>query len=106
MYDLVVIGGGPGGYAAAIRASQLGGNVALVEAGEVGGTCVNRGCIPTKVWQHSAYLLLAIPGFYTVKLQGHLYVLADGQAVEQVVGLENIANLAAHLDQGFITGLI
>jgi dihydrolipoamide dehydrogenase len=57
MYDLVVIGGGPGGYAAAIRASQLGGNVALVEAGEIGGTCVNRGCIPTKVWQRSAYLL-------------------------------------------------
>ena len=57
MYDLVVIGGGPGGYATAIRASQLGGKVALVEAGEIGGTCVNRGCIPTKVWQHSAGLL-------------------------------------------------
>ncbi len=57
MYDLVVIGGGPGGYAAAIRASQLGGRVALVEGGEIGGTCVNRGCIPTKVWQRSAALL-------------------------------------------------
>jgi len=57
MYDVVVIGGGPGGYAASIRASQLGGKVALVEVGEIGGTCVNRGCIPTKVWQHSAYLL-------------------------------------------------
>jgi len=57
MYDVVVIGGGPGGYAAAIRTSQLGGKVALVEAGEIGGTCVNRGCIPTKIWQHSAYLL-------------------------------------------------
>ncbi|MEJ2166271.1 MAG: dihydrolipoyl dehydrogenase [Desulfobacterales bacterium] len=57
MYDVVVIGGGPGGYAAAIRASQLKGKVALVEAGDIGGTCVNRGCIPTKVWQRSAYLL-------------------------------------------------
>jgi len=57
MYDVVVIGGGPGGYAAAIRASQLGGRVVLVEAGDIGGTCVNRGCIPTKVWQRSAYLL-------------------------------------------------
>ena len=60
MYDVVVIGGGPGGYAASIRASQLGGKVALVEAGEIGGICVNRGCIPTKVWQRSAYLLHSI----------------------------------------------
>lgn len=57
MYDVIVIGGGPGGYAAAIRASQLGGKVALVEAAEIGGTCVNRGCIPTKVWLRAANLL-------------------------------------------------
>lgn len=60
MYDVVVIGGGPGGYAAAIRACQLKGKVALIEVGEIGGTCVNRGCIPTKVWQHSAHLLRSI----------------------------------------------
>ena len=47
-YDLIVIGGGPGGYVAAIRASQLGMKTALVEKGELGGTCLNRGCIPTK----------------------------------------------------------
>ena len=46
---LVVIGGGPGGYAAARRAAQLGAQVTLVERGQVGGTCLNRGCIPTKV---------------------------------------------------------
>ena len=46
---LVVIGGGPGGYAAALRAAQLGAQVTLVERGQVGGTCLNRGCIPTKV---------------------------------------------------------
>lgn len=57
MYDVVVIGGGPGGYAAAIRAAQLGGKVALAEGGQIGGTCVNRGCIPTKVWQRSARVL-------------------------------------------------
>ena len=56
MYDVVVIGGGPGGYAAAIRASQLGGKVALVEADRIGGTCVNRGCIPSKIWLRAAEL--------------------------------------------------
>jgi dihydrolipoamide dehydrogenase len=47
-YDVVVIGGGPGGYVAAIRASQLGCTVALVESEHLGGTCLNRGCIPSK----------------------------------------------------------
>ncbi len=60
MHDVMVIGGGSGGYAAAIRASQLGGKVALVEAAEIGGTCVNRGCIPSKVWLRAAYLLHCI----------------------------------------------
>ena len=57
MYDVIVIGGGPGGYAAAIRASQLGGTVALVESDHIGGTCVNRGCIPGKSWLQAAELL-------------------------------------------------
>jgi len=47
-YKVVVIGGGPGGYVAAIRAAQMGARVALVEKGNVGGTCLNWGCIPTK----------------------------------------------------------
>lgn len=54
MYDVAVIGCGPGGYAASIRAAQLGGKVAVVEAAEIGGTCVNRGCIPSKVWLRAA----------------------------------------------------
>jgi len=57
MYDVIVIGGGPGGYAAAIRVSQLGGKVALIEAGELGGTCVNVGCIPSKIWLRAARLI-------------------------------------------------
>lgn len=56
MYDIVVIGCGPGGYAAAIRARQLGGKVAVIEAGDLGGVCVNRGCIPSKVWLEAAEL--------------------------------------------------
>ncbi|KSU60316.1 acetoin dehydrogenase [[Bacillus] enclensis] len=47
-YDIVVIGGGPGGYVAAIRAAQYGKKVGLVEARDLGGTCLNRGCIPSK----------------------------------------------------------
>jgi len=57
MHDVTVIGGGPGGYAAAIRAAQLGANVVLAECAETGGTCVNRGCIPSKVWLRAADLL-------------------------------------------------
>lgn len=49
MYDLIILGGGPGGYVAAIRASQLGAKVLLIEKEEVGGVCLNHGCIPTKV---------------------------------------------------------
>ena len=53
-YDICVIGGGPGGYVAALRASQLGARVAVVEMDEVGGVCLNVGCIPTKALLRSA----------------------------------------------------
>lgn len=53
-YDVVVLGAGSGGYAAAMRAAQLGLNVALVEGDKVGGTCLHRGCIPTKALLHAA----------------------------------------------------
>jgi dihydrolipoamide dehydrogenase len=53
--DVAVLGGGPGGYPAAIRAAQLGLSVALIEKGELGGTCLNVGCIPTKAWVQSAH---------------------------------------------------
>ena len=53
-YDLIVIGSGPGGYVAAIRASQLGMKVGVVEKAEIGGICLNWGCIPTKALLKSA----------------------------------------------------
>ena len=53
-FDLVIIGGGPGGYVSAIKAAQLGIKTALVEKNKVGGTCLHQGCIPTKVLLHSA----------------------------------------------------
>ena len=53
-YELMVIGAGPGGYVAALRAAKLGLKTAIVENRDVGGTCLNRGCIPTKTLLHSA----------------------------------------------------
>ncbi len=57
MHDVMIIGGGSGGYAAAIRAAQLGAAVILAECAETGGTCVNRGCIPSKVWLRAGDLI-------------------------------------------------
>ncbi len=54
VYDVVILGGGSGGYACALRAAQLGLQVVLVEKGELGGTCLHRGCIPTKALLHAA----------------------------------------------------
>ncbi len=53
--DVAVLGAGPGGYPAAIRAAQLGLSVAVIEQGPIGGTCLNVGCIPTKAWVQSAH---------------------------------------------------
>ncbi|MCK2036913.1 dihydrolipoyl dehydrogenase [Microbacterium sp. SSW1-49] len=53
-FDIVVLGGGSGGYAAALRASELGNSVVLIEKDKVGGTCLHRGCIPTKALLHAA----------------------------------------------------
>jgi len=52
-FDLVILGGGSGGYACALRAAQLGKTVVLIESGKLGGTCLHRGCIPTKALLHS-----------------------------------------------------
>ena len=52
-FDVVILGGGSGGYACALRSAQLGLSVALIEAGKLGGTCLHRGCIPTKALLHS-----------------------------------------------------
>ena len=52
-FDLVILGGGSGGYACALRGAQLGLSVALIEADKLGGTCLHRGCIPTKALLHA-----------------------------------------------------
>ena len=53
-YDIAILGGGPGGYVAAIRATQLGFKTAIIDKSELGGTCLNWGCIPTKALLKSA----------------------------------------------------
>ena len=55
-YDLIIIGAGPGGYVAAKKAAKLGMSVVIIDKGDVGGTCINRGCIPTKALVHAAML--------------------------------------------------
>ncbi len=73
MYDVVFIGSGPGGYVGAIRAAQLGKSVAVVEMSHLGGTCTNKGCIPTKA------LLAATHLFSEVKEKGiRLGILTEG----------------------------
>jgi len=73
-YDIIVIGSGPGGYVAAIRASQLGKKVAVVEKSELGGICLNWGCIPTKALLKSAQV------FEYAKHASDYGVIIDGQA--------------------------
>ena len=74
MYDIIVIGSGPGGYVAAIRASQLGKRVAIVEKAELGGVCLNWGCIPTKALLKSAqvYSYCRNAAHYGVALEGEV----------------------------------
>ncbi len=80
-YDVIVIGSGPGGYVAAIRASQLGKHVAVVEKAEIGGTCLNWGCIPTKALLKSAqvYTYAQHAENYGIKIEGT--VTPDMEAV-------------------------
>ena len=75
-YDLIVIGGGPAGYVAAIRAAQLGKSVACIEADRAGGTCLNWGCIPTKALLKNAeiyQLLRQRAGEFGLKVDGLSY---------------------------------
>ena len=81
IYDIIIIGSGPGGYVAAIRASQLGLKAAIVEKAEFGGVCLNWGCIPTKALLKSAQVFnyMKHAGDYGIKLSGE--VEADFEAM-------------------------
>ena len=81
-YDICVVGGGPGGYTAAVRAARLGGKVVLIEKDEIGGTCLNRGCIPLKVLLQAAEIISvnvsAAPNFRQISRIGHEVIPASG----------------------------
>lgn len=83
---LAVIGGGPGGYVAAIRAAQLGAEVTLVEKDVLGGTCLNVGCIPTKVLLHSSELIKEI------KAGDEIGIKVEGKVTVDWKGIQNRKN--------------
>ena len=70
MFEIVVIGGGPAGVTAALRARELGATVALVERGNMGGTCTNDGCVPTRVLAKAARLVRDAEQFADYGLTG------------------------------------
>jgi dihydrolipoamide dehydrogenase len=98
-YDIVVLGGGPGGYTAAIRGAQLGMNVALVEREHLGGVCLNWGCIPTKSLLHTADVLREIKHAEALGLD----VTNNGFNLERVVGRSR--RVAGQLSKG-VAGLM
>ena len=95
MYDVVIIGGGPGGYASALYAHNFGLSVALVEKERVGGTCLLRGCIPAKTWLQAAEV------FTTVSHAGDFGVMVDAPSFDWGVALERKNSIV----EGLVNGL-
>ena len=97
--DLIVIGGGPAGYTAAIRAAQLGKKTALIEQNEIGGTCLNRGCIPTKALLRTSELYAACG------TMSELGINVTGASVDMPRVNAHKAEVVAKLRDG-VTGLL
>jgi dihydrolipoamide dehydrogenase len=91
---IMVIGGGPGGYVAAIEAAQLGANVTLVEKDALGGTCVNRGCIPTKALIQTANLL------YEMGRAGEYGIMVKEYALDFIKASERKEKIVRQLRDG------
>ncbi|MCY6371020.1 dihydrolipoyl dehydrogenase [Clostridium ganghwense] len=85
--DIVVIGGGPGGYTAAIRAAQLGGRVCLIEKDRLGGTCLNRGCIPTKALYRNAEILNTLKNTEKFGINIHEYKINVDKIMKRKQGI-------------------
>ena len=93
-YDIVIIGSGPGGGDAAVRATQLGAKVCVVEKRDFGGTCVNRGCIPTKSILKSAHL------FHEIKKASEFGIHVGEPTVDFAEVMERKAGIVSNLSQG------
>jgi len=99
VYDVVVIGGGPGGYASALYAHNFGLSVALIEKDRVGGTCLVRGCIPAKTWLHAAEV------FTTVKSAATFGVTTSEPTVDWPTALARKNQVVDQLVKG-LSGLL
>src|ERR687889_299118 len=95
-YDVIVLGSGPGGYVAAIRAAQLGLKTAIVEREVLGGICLNWGCIPTKALLRSAEILHHIK-------HADAFGLSAGKMNRGVTGLMKRNKIAVHMGEGKLT---
>lgn len=93
-FDVVVIGAGPGGYVAAIRASQLGKKVAIIEAEKLGGVCLNKGCIPTKALLKSAHSVHEV-----ADLKG-LGINVDLKSLDGSVAVKRANTIAENMSKG------
>jgi dihydrolipoamide dehydrogenase len=98
-FDVVILGGGSGGYAAALRSAQLGKSVALIEKDKLGGTCLHRGCIPTKALLHSAEIA------DSVKEAGHYGVNASFGSIDMLGVNKYRDGIVDRLFKG-LTGLV
>ncbi len=88
-FDVVVIGGGPGGYVAAIRSAQLGKRTAVIEMDKLGGVCLNRGCIPTKALLKSAHAVHEIKDMKALGLDVELKGMDGAVAVKRAAQVSN-----------------
>src|SRR4051812_35890276 len=86
-FDVLVLGAGPGGYVAAIRASQLGKKVGIVEMDKLGGVCLNRGCIPTKAVLKSAHSVHELADMKDLGINVDLKGLDASVAVKRATGI-------------------
>ena len=107
MFDVIVIGGGPAGVTAALRARELGASVALIESDRLGGTCTNDGCVPTRVLAHAARLMRETAQHERYGLLGERPQLDFGRLIgrtqEVVYAIHEKKQLHKHLESSGVT---